>query len=209
MTIGTRTLGYLALQALLGLIGWAYLVLAIAAAALMVLIVGLPVALVVVLAGRELARAGLAVSRWLVNCGQTPTIQPLPVADGLLSRAKALSDPAIWRIQAWHAFNALTVPVTFLAVFLLPVAVLWEGVHLRVTWFLLAPQGASLADYSVEPTAPDLAVASTRSRTSTFPLAGHGLVGMRERTVALGGSFSAAPTADGGYRVQAVLPTDH
>jgi len=35
---------------------------------------------------------------------------------------------------------------------------------------------------------------------------GHGLVGMRERTTMLGGSLDAGPTADGGFRVAAVLP---
>ncbi|MCE0539583.1 histidine kinase [Kineosporia rhizophila] len=36
--------------------------------------------------------------------------------------------------------------------------------------------------------------------------AGYGLVGMRERAVLLGGQFSAAPRAEGGFRVSARLP---
>ena len=35
---------------------------------------------------------------------------------------------------------------------------------------------------------------------------GHGLVGMRERATMLGGSLEAGPTAEGGFRVAAVLP---
>jgi signal transduction histidine kinase len=35
---------------------------------------------------------------------------------------------------------------------------------------------------------------------------GNGLSGMSERTVALGGSFSAGPRAGGGFRVMARLP---
>jgi two-component system sensor histidine kinase UhpB len=35
---------------------------------------------------------------------------------------------------------------------------------------------------------------------------GHGLVGMRERVVTLGGSLDAGPAADGGFRVRIVLP---
>ncbi|MEV4545875.1 sensor histidine kinase [Micromonospora echinaurantiaca] len=38
--------------------------------------------------------------------------------------------------------------------------------------------------------------------------AGHGLTGMRERAVSLGGTFTAGPTDDGGYAVVAVLPCD-
>jgi signal transduction histidine kinase len=37
---------------------------------------------------------------------------------------------------------------------------------------------------------------------------GHGLVGMRERVSLLDGRLDAAPTADGGYRVEVVLPLD-
>jgi signal transduction histidine kinase len=37
-------------------------------------------------------------------------------------------------------------------------------------------------------------------------LSGHGLIGMRERIAALGGTLQAGPTPTGGYRVRAVLP---
>ncbi|WBB67476.1 histidine kinase [Micromonospora sp. WMMD812] len=37
---------------------------------------------------------------------------------------------------------------------------------------------------------------------------GHGLTGMRERAVSLGGTFTAGPTDDGGYAVDALLPWD-
>lgn len=40
-----------------------------------------------------------------------------------------------------------------------------------------------------------------------LPSGGNGLVGMRERVIALGGTFSAGPEADGGFRVEAVLPS--
>ena len=35
---------------------------------------------------------------------------------------------------------------------------------------------------------------------------GHGIIGMRERAVMLGGSLDASPTDDGGFQVSAVLP---
>jgi len=40
-----------------------------------------------------------------------------------------------------------------------------------------------------------------------LPSGGNGLVGMRERVTALGGSFSAGPAEGGGFRVEAVLPS--
>ncbi|MFH9422141.1 sensor histidine kinase [Streptomyces sp. NPDC017529] len=49
--------------------------------------------------------------------------------------------------------------------------------------------------------APDRPVAAS-------PGAGHGLLGMRERTAMLGGDLAAGPTPDGGYEVTAVLPVD-
>lgn len=39
-----------------------------------------------------------------------------------------------------------------------------------------------------------------------LPAAGHGLIGMRERVGAYGGSFRAGPGAGGGFAVEAVLP---
>ncbi|KWT63487.1 histidine kinase [Streptomyces albus subsp. albus] len=49
-------------------------------------------------------------------------------------------------------------------------------------------------------TAPDRPAAAS-------PGAGHGLLGMRERTAMLGGELATGPTPDGGYEVTAVLPT--
>jgi signal transduction histidine kinase len=37
---------------------------------------------------------------------------------------------------------------------------------------------------------------------------GHGLIGMRERTVLYGGVFEAGPRNDGGFDVKATLPID-
>ncbi|MGW7251811.1 sensor histidine kinase [Streptomyces decoyicus] len=39
------------------------------------------------------------------------------------------------------------------------------------------------------------------------PGAGHGLLGMHERTAMLGGELATGPTPDGGYEVTAILPT--
>lgn len=41
---------------------------------------------------------------------------------------------------------------------------------------------------------------------TTLPGSGHGIMGMRERALLLGGSLTAGPRADGGFRVMARLP---
>lgn len=45
------------------------------------------------------------------------------------------------------------------------------------------------------------------AREVALPSGGNGLVGMRERVLALGGSFTAGQEPDGGFRVEAVLPS--
>jgi len=57
--------------------------------------------------------------------------------------------------------------------------------------------------------APDrvtVTVADDGLGTAAPPRAGRGLVGMRERAEALGGTFAAAPRPAGGFEVRAVLP---
>ncbi|MFE0105708.1 sensor histidine kinase [Streptomyces sp. NPDC059009] len=49
---------------------------------------------------------------------------------------------------------------------------------------------------------------ATTAPAGPSPGAGHGLLGMRERTTMLGGDLATGPTPDGGYEVAAFLPTD-
>ncbi|MCB5167148.1 histidine kinase [Streptomyces bambusae] len=49
----------------------------------------------------------------------------------------------------------------------------------------------------------------TTTAVPAGPGGGHGLLGMRERAGALGGSCSAGPRYGGGWRVHAILPLDH
>ena len=44
------------------------------------------------------------------------------------------------------------------------------------------------------------------SRKPTLPSGGHGLIGLQERAGLLGGTFSAGPTSEGGFRVSATYP---
>jgi signal transduction histidine kinase len=48
--------------------------------------------------------------------------------------------------------------------------------------------------------------AEPRPAPRSSPGRGHGLVGMRERAVSVGGSLTAGPTPDGGFHVRAELP---
>ncbi|MFJ7058757.1 sensor histidine kinase [Streptomyces griseobrunneus] len=68
------------------------------------------------------------------------------------------------------------------------------------TWVRLAHRGAEVA-MQVENGPSDAAVAD-----AGLPSGGNGLVGMRERVLALGGVFVSGPTDAGGFRVSAVLP---
>ncbi|GAA2743420.1 histidine kinase [Kitasatospora cinereorecta] len=49
--------------------------------------------------------------------------------------------------------------------------------------------------------------AAAKETGVALPSGGNGLVGMRERVLALGGSFAAGPADSGGFRVEAVLPS--
>ncbi len=70
-----------------------------------------------------------------------------------------------------------------------------------------APGGTVCVRYRREPDRVDVDIASTSAGAARHVASnGHGLVGMRERVAVFGGSFSAAPTDDGGFLVSARLP---
>ncbi|MEV8594544.1 sensor histidine kinase [Streptomyces sp. NPDC052012] len=73
-----------------------------------------------------------------------------------------------------------------------------------------APGATARVVLAYEPHALRVEVTNTRPTREAPPSsgAGHGLLGMRERAVMLGGSLTAGPSADGGYRVAALLPKD-
>ena len=52
----------------------------------------------------------------------------------------------------------------------------------------------------------DLSMAGNGNGNGSVVVAGHGIIGMRERAAMLGGQLDAGPTDDGGFLVTAVLP---
>ena len=52
----------------------------------------------------------------------------------------------------------------------------------------------------------DLSLAGNGNGNGSVVVAGHGIIGMRERAAMLGGQLDAGPTDDGGFLVTAVLP---
>jgi signal transduction histidine kinase len=71
---------------------------------------------------------------------------------------------------------------------------------------LHAPE-ATRVRVAVVPEAAEVTVSVTDDGPTPLPAAdGHGLVGMRERVEALGGSFGAGPQPSGGWAVRAVIP---
>ncbi|WP_424644459.1 sensor histidine kinase [Embleya sp. AB8] len=72
-----------------------------------------------------------------------------------------------------------------------------------------APGATATVRIGYERDAVSVEVANSRATRPIEPVggSGHGLIGMRERALALGGTFAAGPRAVGGYRVRVVLPT--
>jgi Putative sensor len=117
----------------------------------------------------------------------------LPANGTLVARVESmLRDPATWRDLLWLW--------TFGVTALLCLLVCWvPGLAPR-----LANQQAGLSRSLLTPTTR--AVRRAARQASTVPPSGHGLVGMRERVLVLGGTLRAGPMEGGGFEVVAELP---
>lgn len=71
-----------------------------------------------------------------------------------------------------------------------------------------APDASVTIEFSSTVSTVTVVVANARATRPalTLPGAGVGLIGLRERADLLGGTFTAEPTADGGFRVSMTLP---
>ncbi|MGW6740286.1 sensor histidine kinase [Streptomyces sp. NPDC055025] len=91
------------------------------------------------------------------------------------------------------------------------------GVTVRVTNTApdpTAPPSPSAPSASASSASPSSSASASPSPSpspspSSSPGAGHGLLGMRERTAMLGGELATGATPDGGWEVTALLPTNH
>ena len=68
------------------------------------------------------------------------------------------------------------------------------------------PGRSAAVQVRVQPQMVTVEVTDDGRGATLLPGSGHGLVGMRERVQLLGGTLQAMPRAEGGFRVQAVLP---
>jgi hypothetical protein len=155
-----------------------------------------------VLGGGLLLLVAVPAARWLTGLQRRRTArwtgQPLaglysPAGGTLVTRVESLlRDPATWRDLVWLWVFA---PIGVLGLLLC-----W------VPWLAprLAGFQAALSRSLLTPTARALRRAAQRDIGA--PSNGHGLIGMRERVVVLGGTLRAGPLPGGGFEVVAELP---
>jgi hypothetical protein len=137
--------------------------------------------------------------------------------------------PVTWRAYGWLGLSILAVPVHLAAVALFMLAPLWARLWAVAAFRLVGGLGeprpgvpgphesavrrrekggtasSGRADQAPHNLGGRSQVPPTPSATQPARR-GYGLLGMRERVAAAGGSLHAGPTPDGGFEVRAVLP---
>jgi len=68
------------------------------------------------------------------------------------------------------------------------------------------PGAQSDVRISIDVSAVAIEISDDGQAATSLPGSGHGIMGMRERALLLGGSLTAGPRAAGGFRVTARLP---
>ncbi|MFD7550106.1 sensor histidine kinase [Streptomyces sp. NPDC059578] len=150
-------------------------------------------------------RTALADMRHMLGVLRTPLeeaqLGPVPG----LADLPALVATAGPRVELWMDPEVELLPTTGLTVYRIVQEALTnvvrhaESADCRVTVSRTAPDGV---DVDIVNAPPPRAARFTGRRAG----GGHGLVGMRERATMCGGTCTAGPLADGGFRVHARLP---
>lgn len=142
--------------------------------------------------------AGTVVERGAGDAGEAPSLGELEV---LVGQSRAAGMAVELRVDG-KLEGACPPPVEQVAYRVVQEAL--TNVHKHAagarTWVRVAHREAELA-LQVENASPSAGAAD-----AGLPSGGNGLVGMRERVMALGGGFVSGPTDAGGFRVSAVIP---
>lgn len=174
---------YCLLQGLLSLANIAFWLVGVVVSPLLVLVLGPRLATVLATCVSWLAGLDARLVSWRQRRRLASTAHDALLGD------RPWRSYSVWQSLRCLGINALSLPVHVAAVIVFPLVIAWAPLHSRL-----------LSQTLCEPSAGPGPEPGSRG--------GHGLVGMRERVRALGGTLEAGPDDDGGFRVLAVLPLD-
>ncbi|MEU4197040.1 histidine kinase [Kribbella sp. NPDC026611] len=155
----------------------------------------------------------------LVRSGGRTVLQELTVLLGVLRRSGSLPTapaPSLGELDLLiKSFTAAGVEVELQLPSVGPLPDVIELTAYRIVQESLtnvlkhAPGGRACVSLTRGPAALEVTITNTAGVGGAAPVgSGHGLVGMRERVTAVGGTLVTGPEADGGFGVRAVLPLE-